>query len=30
MEQQMPLNFFDLTIVVMVVAAMPLIIRAGL
>ena len=30
MEQQMPLSLFDLTTVVMVVAAMPLIIRAGL
>jgi hypothetical protein len=30
MEHQMPLSFFDLTIVAMVVAAVPLIIRAGL
>jgi hypothetical protein len=30
MEHEMPLSFFDLTIVVMVVAAIPLIIRAGL
>jgi hypothetical protein len=30
MEHLMPLSLFDLTIVIMVLAAMPLIIRAGL